>query len=238
MGNSSQFPTFNTPLASERNLNIYDRRYSNRVEYAEEDPRHPWRQFIHDCKHSRLEIPYYSYRIIMGMIAGAFLGAAVIHPLTRHSPYLFRKLIINLTPSELSPMTNTRVAMRHIVLPYAVAGGFSGFLLTFTSKFFDCVFDCNKVTKYACVGAIDGMIIGKVLGGPGWGAGISFIGFVIGAMLSIGHPKSFLELRGDTGRSVEYMPHVKDIQKTRWEIQEARIMGGSAEYVLNKKEFK
>ena len=238
MGNSAQLPTFYTNTYSERNLDTNDRRYRHRAEYIEEDPSHPWRSFLHDWKHSRLELPYFSYRVITGMLAGAFLGASVIHPLTRHSPYLFRKLIINLRPSELSPLNNTRMIFRHIVLPYAVVGGISGFLISFTSLFFDKVFDCNKATKYLLVGTIDGWIIGKVFGNPGWASALAFLGFVTGAALFTGHPKSYLDVKGDTGRSVEYMPHVKPAQMKRWEIQEARIMGGSAEYVLNKKEFK
>ncbi|CAG9325981.1 unnamed protein product [Blepharisma stoltei] len=235
MGNSasSNSPVF-TGLTGQEKRSL--RHQSRRGNYP--DPYHSdqytLREFLHDWKHSRNYVLHFSYPLVEGAIFGTLIGASIIHPMTTHSPYLYRKVAMAFRPSEFIPSELAKITFRNFTPQYGIIGGVFGFWVCFTSELFDHMFDANIFTKFGVLGAIDGAILGKMTGSMMAPFRYSLIGATVGLLIAGARSYSFSRLRGDVGYSVEYFPHVTEEEKRRYELQEIRIMGGNPELVLKR----
>ena len=203
---------------------VHDNRRSRKPSPHEFDRLRPGREFLNNWKNSKSEIIFYSYRIVIGAIVG-MIGGVFFFPLMKHSPYLYRKLTMSLRETDLFPTDNMRLILRTISPYYMAVGAGIAFGTSFLSELYDRIICSNKFTKFGMLGAIEGGLIFAIVGGYGtWTNGIiggGILGIVSCALKTNPPTASF----GDYGKAAEYMDHISEEDKKKFELQEARIMG-------------
>mmetsp|Transcript_30262 Transcript_30262/g.5470 ORF Transcript_30262/g.5470 Transcript_30262/m.5470 type:complete len:91 (+) Transcript_30262:392-664(+) len=87
-------------------------------------------------KHSKNELRYVMYRVLVGATYGSLIGLFLVHPLAKKSPYVMRKLWQSIRPSDMSPLKYPKLMLRSIIPYYATAGGVTGGIYCFWNLFF------------------------------------------------------------------------------------------------------
>jgi hypothetical protein len=181
-------------------------------------------KFIHECKHSKTEFVFFSYRFVQGCVLGAVLGLA-LHPLSKHSPYVYRKLVMGFRSTDLFPLDHVKLYSRTVVPFYALLGGITLTAGTFLSELYDRSISSSKITKYTVLGAIELGLLTALVGPAGsWTNGV-LAGLIFGPSWCCFKAYKSSYTQGDYGKSVEYMSHVSEEDKIKHKLQEIRITG-------------
>jgi len=212
-------------LYSERSVNPHNRLYANYPEPADTQ----LRQFFHSMKHHWCEYVYFGYCGLQGAAIGVIVGIGLINPLIRHSPFVYRKLMMSLKPSESLMPLGTAIRLFWAFVPrYAFTGFTVGVLMKFFSDLYDHTLSTNRLTKYLILGTAEGAFFGFWYGGFRYhwhGAGV---GLLLGLVASAGIPTGIMKMRGEfPPYAAEYMPHVSAESKRLYNLQEERLMGFS-----------
>lgn len=210
-------------LYSERRVNPQNRLYANYPEPADTQ----LRKYIHAMKHNWCEYIYFGYCGLQGAAIAVMVGVGLINPLVRHSPFVYRKLMMSMKPSQsLIPLETATRLLWAAVPRYAMTGFTGGIILKFFSDFYDHALSTNRLTKYVTLGTASGAFFGFWYGGftHHWhGAGI---GLLLGIAFAAGIPTGIAKMRGEVPPSAaEYMPHVTAEEKRLYKLQEERLMG-------------
>jgi hypothetical protein len=221
MGNDfGKTPFFSGLYAFDRHVNPHDRRMKKFPHY---DERSEISKVVHYFKHCKAELQYFLYRAFVGAAVGGVLGVAMVNPLANYSPYVYRKVMMSIRPTEYLPIKYSRIVFGNFMPQYASAGAIIALLVEGSSWFYDAVFDTNKLTKYMVLGGLQGATVGLLFGNYGYWIGGTLMGFTAGCLLCY-RPIHFYRSMGDFGSAAEYMPHVTDEEKRRYKLQEARLM--------------
>ena len=204
-------------LNSEKTVNPQNRLFAN---YPEPDDT-PFRVAMRSIKHSKCEPLYFGYYGVQGAIVAVILGVGFINPLVRHSPYLQRKFVVSMKPSEkLVPINSITSHFMAYVPRYATLGFTAGVLLRFFNDLYDHTMSTNLVVKNMLLGTGSGAFFGFWFGGFRYhwhGAGL---GLLMGLALVGGVPSGIRKMRGEVPPSAaEYLNHTwRDKESTlqRW----------------------
>mmetsp|Transcript_9339 Transcript_9339/g.17920 ORF Transcript_9339/g.17920 Transcript_9339/m.17920 type:complete len:222 (+) Transcript_9339:829-1494(+) len=220
MGNEfGKTPLLQRTSVHERNASHHDRRSNQFPDYHE---RSDLAKTMHYFNHSKAELQYFAYRAAVGAFIGVVVGLSVVNPLCNFSPYIYRKILTLLKPTEIFPVSYTRVLFSTFAPQYAVGGAVISTLMEGSSWLYDFVIDSNKLTKYVVLGGLQGATVGLLFGNYGYWFGGALIGTALGTLTCF-KPWGFSRHTGDYGKAEEYMSHVTDEEKRKHRLQEARL---------------